>query len=149
MPIPEQPGNILITDCTFENVDRFIHYHYFKNDHECFQNHRPLADITFANIKATGIGMPLTVRGAEHLKVDITLRNCEIGLREEADSMPLMRMENARRIELDQVTVSGLKADCLILARTDGEYVFRNVSCSIPEDQYVQKTDEEFLIRAI
>lgn len=149
MPIPEQPGNILITDCTFENVDRFIHYHYFKNDHECFQNHRPLADITFANIKATGIGMPLTVRGSEQLKVDITLRNCEIGLREEADPMPLMRMENARRIELDHVTISGLKADCLILARTDGEYVFRNVSCSIPEDQYVQKTDEEFLIRAI
>lgn len=149
MPIPEQPGNILIVDCTFENVDRFIHYHYFKNGYECFQNHRPLANITFANIRATGIGMPLTVCAPEHLKVDVTLRCCEIELREGTDPMPLIRTENFRRIELDNVTVKGLKADHLILARTDGDYVFRDVKCPLVEGQYIRKTDEEFVICAI
>ncbi|MGI6173949.1 MAG: glycoside hydrolase family 28 protein [Christensenellales bacterium] len=149
MPIPEQPGNILIADCTFENVDRFIHYHYFNNNRECFQNHRPLANITFADVQATGIGMPLTVCAPEHPKVDFTLRRCTIALREDAEPMPLMRTENFRRIELDDVTVEGLKADHLILARTDGDFIFRNVICPLDEEQYVRKTDEEFVIHEI
>lgn len=54
--IPEQPGNIVITDCTVENVDRFLHYNFSGN--ERWQAHRPLASVRFSGINATGIGLP-------------------------------------------------------------------------------------------
>ena len=146
--IPEQPGNIVITDCTVENVDRFLHYNFSGN--ERWQAHRPLESVKFANIQATGIGMPLTAYGSPEVPLTLTMRNVEVAFREDVENTAFLHTANVDRILLENVSIQK-KADApLIKAWTqDGDIVLRNVTCDIPEENRIVYTDEPFICKAI
>lgn len=78
--IPQQPGNIVITDCTADNVDRFLHYNFSGN--ERWQSHRPLESIKFQNIRARQIGMPLTAYGSKECPLQLTMKDMDVAFRE-------------------------------------------------------------------
>ena len=73
--IRNTPGNIIVRDCTVEGADRFLHFNYSGN--EPWQRNRPLTSITFENIRATGIAMPLTAYGDVDEKCELILKNID------------------------------------------------------------------------
>ena len=79
VPIPEEPGNIVIEDCEIYGADRVLHYNFSGN--ETWQRYRPMRNITFKNIKATNVSMPMTLYGTESNKVELTMENIFINMR--------------------------------------------------------------------
>ena len=146
--IPEQPGNIVIENCTVDNVDRFLHYNYSGN--ERWQAHRPLESVKFENIQATGIGMPLTAYGAKDVPITLTMRNIAVSFREEVENTAFLHTAHVDRILLENVAVNKRCDAPLIKCWTEGgDFVFRNVSYGVPEADWVCHTEEPFVCKAI
>ena len=117
LPIEHQPGNIVMEDCKIEMADRFLHFNFSGN--ERWQANRPLADITFRNIKADGISMPITAYGAKDVPFKLTVANTEIGIREGADITSLVHACNCESVKLRGVKLDGFNGDCLVRAWSD------------------------------
>lgn len=147
MPIPQIPENIVIKDCVFENVDRFIHYNFSGN--ETWQRYRPMKNVKFENIKATNVAMAMNVYGRADLPFELCLKNVEISVRENADVETLIKTAHCKRIILENVKTENFNGNSLVLSKTDGEFIFDNVTCSLDEKDYVKYTEETFKIKAI
>ena len=145
LPVTETPGNILIRDCRVSMADRLLHYNFSSN--EPWQRQCPLADITFENITADGIAMPLSLYGAPDAAVNQTMRRCGLSVREGVEPFPLIRACHYR-IALEDVAVSG-DITALVLARSQGVTALQNVRCALDEASQLQHTDEEFVIQPI
>jgi len=111
-PIAEQPGNIVKRDCEAENVDRFLHYNFSGN--EPWQKGRPLKDITFENVRARGIGMPLTAYAAEDEPLEIGILGCDIAFREDSAEKCFIRAHACRRIDMTGTRIAGCAGGALI-----------------------------------
>lgn len=147
MPIDETPENIVIKDCVFENVDRFLHYNFSGN--ETWQRYRPMAGITFENIKADGVKMALNAYGREDCPCELIIRNVNIVMREDSDASELIRAAHCKKIVFESVNVEKFKGDCLVRTLTDGEFSFKNVNCVLERNSYVKETLDNFNIRTV
>ncbi len=117
LPIEYQPGNIVFEDCRIEMADRFLHFNFSGN--ERWQTNRPLSSITFKNIKATGISMPITAYGGVDVPFTLKLTDTHIGIREGADITAIVHACNCESVEFSGVHVDGFKGDCLVRAWSD------------------------------
>ena len=102
--VKEEPGNIVVKDCTFDNIERFVHYNFSGN--EPWQMIYPLHDITFENIKATGIQLPLTLYGDSEKKVTATFRNVQLKLSEDYAADALIHAAYVEALILSNVSIS-------------------------------------------
>lgn len=146
--IPRQPGNLVFCDCQADNVDRFLHYNFSGN--ERWQSHRPLKSVTFRNIRAANISMPLTAYGSPDEKLELTMENVEVTFSPEAEHTAFLHTANYRQITLKNVSV-GKKGDAPLIKTwsEDGEIRFDNVNCGIPRSQWIVHTDEKFVCKSI
>ena len=147
VPIPEEPGNIVIEDCEICGSDRFLHYNFSGN--ETWQRYRPMKDISFENIKAVDISMPMTVYGTETRKVELRMKNIFVKIRDGVSVNELIRACNYDRILIEGMHVDGFNGECLIKSQSDGDVDIRDVFCALHEDRYVSQTDEDFVIKTI
>ncbi len=139
--VPELPGNIVITDCRVENADRFLHYNFSGSEY--WQSGYPMKDITFRNITATNVAMPLVAYGDEKEKFRLTLSHVNISLREGCEDIALIHACNYEKIALEDVTVSNYKGDHLITAWSEGDIEIKNLTCpSTPAT--VKEAEEAF-----
>ena len=108
-PVPDQPGNIVVRNCRVENCARFIRYNFGG---ETWQHARPLANIRFENVKATGLWRPLALNGGTNeekdLPLDFTMVDCSLGFSEPQPEV--FSVANARTLALTNVTVTGVSA---------------------------------------
>lgn len=127
LPINEEPGNIIITDCIIENTDRFLHYNYSGN--EIWQKNRPLRNICFKNIRAIGIRMPLTVYGDAKNPVTIELSNIDASFGDGTKYTVFMHACNYERITFDTVAISNNNRMPLIKTWSDGKIEIKDLIC--------------------
>ena len=80
---------------------------------------------------------------------EAALKNVEIEKLADVGDEPLIKACNFSRITMENVNIQGNAGECLILAKSQGETVFRNVTCSLNESEYVKLTDEEFDIETV
>ena len=147
MPIPEIPSNIVIKDCVFENVDRFVHYNFSGN--ETWQRYRPMQNITFENIKATNVAMAMNAYGRADLPFELCLKNVDVSIKDSAEVETLIKTAHCKRIILENVKTENFNGNSLILSKTEGEFIFENVTTNLDEKDYVKYTDETFNIKSI
>ena len=144
LPIKHQPGNIVMENCRIEGADRFLHFNFSGN--ERWQVNRPLADITFKNIKAEGISMPITAYGAKDVPFKLTVANTEIGIREGAEITALVHACNCDAVELTDVKLEGFKGDCLVRAWSDVPVKVEVVGADCPA---IKRAETEFTAKPI
>ena len=131
-----------------ENVDRFLHFNFSGN--ERWQSHRPLESVKFENIKATGVGMPLTAYGSAETPVTLTMRNLDVSFRDDVENTAFLHVANFDRILLENVNIQKNPDAPLVKSWTEGgQIIFRNVNYAAPEDQWVNYTDEPFVCKSI
>ncbi len=147
MPIEEVPGNIIIKNCSFENVDRFLHYNFSGN--ETWQRYYPMSDITFEGIDAKGVKMALNVFGRADLPLELTMRLVNIAFDESSDATEIIKAANCKRIVLDGVKIENFGGDCLVRELNESEIVFSDVECELEMSEFVKKTDEIFRIKTV
>jgi len=145
--VRELPGDIVLRNCTIENTDRLLHYNFSGN--ETWQKNRPLHDIRFENITATGISMPLDVYGDTNTPVIVEMKNMDFTFRKGFDAVSFIHACNYERITLDGVTVKGAGRAPLIKTWSAGKIELKKVSCDIPEERRVVPATEKFFSRPI
>jgi len=145
-PIEMQPGNIIIRNCRIDYADRFIHYNYSGN--EIWQTHRPLESVTFENIKATDISMPLTIYGDKNVPIKFTMKNVEISMRKGFEDSDFIHAAH-HDILLKNVKIDNYKGKSLIKTWSEGKVEFKNLNCSIENDNLIEKATEKFICQPI
>lgn len=104
LKVRHEPKNIVITDCTVKNCDRFLHFNYSGN--ELWQKQTPLRDITFRNITAENVKLPLNIYGDENNPVSLLMENCAVEFNAEHKNSPMMNAANFDKITLKNVTTN-------------------------------------------
>jgi len=104
-PIRNPPGDIIVTDCTVENADRFLHYNFSGN--ETWQKGAPLGDIRFERIRAKNVCMSLCAYADANRPLVLTLVDCEIAFRK--SQTEFVRSANVDSVLLRNVSVIGVK----------------------------------------
>ncbi len=141
--IRDTPGNIVIYNCEFRQATRFLHYNFSGN--EAWQRNQPLADITFRNIKADGIRMPLTFWGDPSLRGNLTLENVQISF-VEGYSQAFLHLGNFDQVILKDVRIENLHGYSLIRKWTD-DGIIQMENCTYPGFYGVEEelTDDPFI----
>ncbi|MEI8113296.1 MAG: glycosyl hydrolase family 28-related protein [Bacteroidia bacterium] len=110
-----ESGNWLIEDVTVENVDQFYVYNYKDG---LWQTGQPVTNVSFKNIKATGLLGAFNMIGDSLRKFNLIVKNSSFSFREGADykgekfegakllSPALFNASSFDRIELRKVTFS-------------------------------------------
>ena len=145
--IRNQPGNIVMENCTAENADRFLHYNFSGN--EPWQRNRPLADITFRNISAEGLKHPLTAYGEKDTPVTLTIENSSFGLAEGTEGMSFMHLCHFESVKLKNVNIHGLKNAPLILRWSEGMPETDDLTWDDAENPLIEDAKTDFACRAI
>ena len=143
--IREMPANIVIKNCIVENVDRFLHYNFSGN--EPWQTNKPMREIAFENIKASGVKLPLTAYGSEKVQCNITIKDCDIEFSKEAKGVPFIQAAHFERIMLENVKVVNLADAPLIKKWSDGEIELKNVEAE--DNSYIETATEDFYAQSI
>lgn len=146
-PIREQPGDIEISDCSVENVDRFLHYNFSGN--EPWQRNKPLKDIRFRNITAKGLRHPLTAYGDEACPVECSIENCSFDFSKECEGLAFMHICNYEKITLKNVEIANIVNAPLILRWSEGQVEHENLMLSNPAPLLIEDADFEFRCQAI
>lgn len=120
--IRKSPSNIVISDCTLRNPDRFFTFIYSKKDP--WQQNKPLTDITFRNMKATELRIPIMIYGSAKAPVSVLFENCELLYREDRRDNALIKVANCGDIKLMGVSTN---MHCETIIATYGNSV-RNIS---------------------
>ncbi|MBE7023325.1 MAG: hypothetical protein E7412_02550 [Ruminococcaceae bacterium] len=147
VPIPEEPGNIVIEDCEICGADRFLHYNFSGN--ETWQRYRPLRDITFKNIKVIDVSMPLTLYGTETNKVELIMKNMSVRMRKGASVSEFIRACNYERISIDEMSIEGFDGECIVKSKGNGNIEIKNINGLSNIKAYVLQTEEDFIIEKI
>ncbi len=118
------PENIVMRNCSFENLERFLHYNFSGN--EPWQLGCSLKSIAFENVKAKNVGMSLCAYGDPKRPVNITMSGCEFSFITEQSEF--IRTAHFEKIALDNVTIQNANGNAVKSWGGNGELAADNVS---------------------
>lgn len=147
VPIELQPGNILIKNCKIDNADRFLHYNYSGN--EMWQRNRPLESITFEDVEATNLRMPLTAYGDKDVRLRIKLNNVSVSFRNGFEAIDFIHACNYETIDIENVKLMNHRGNVIIRTWSEGNVTISNLICGCSKKSYVVKATEEFFATPI
>lgn len=146
--VREEPGNILLKNCTVKNVDRLFHYNFSGN--ELWQKNRPLRSIVFDGLQAEGVKHPLNAYGDTECPLLLTVRNASIAFAEEREYSAMMHAYGFERILLENVRVENAVGHPLIrLWSKEGDLTVRNLTCDRDTGEISALSDEPFFAQPI
>lgn len=146
--IKHPAGNIVMQNCEISNADRFLHYNFSGN--ETWQKNKPLADITFKNIKAAGIKYPITAYGDTEKKIKLTFKDCLFDFGDERGEAPFMHLCNYDRVVIENCEVKNINGNTLIKSWSrNGALVFTNLDSNGFSGENVCYTEEPFVCDSI
>jgi polygalacturonase len=99
--IRKTPGNIVIRNCSFDNVRELIRLQ-FDGEHKWCCN-RSLHDITFEDCEFLNLEKPGTLHGDKDEKVNFTLRRCRITANPEFSDSAILKCANFENNTLEDV----------------------------------------------
>jgi len=144
---PSENDNITIVDCTARNTDRFLQYNFFGN--ERWQANAPLRSITFKNVRAESIALPIYAYGSSEVPVTLTLDKVRVSFREGVEPTALIHAGKFEKIVLDDVSVTNLQDAPLVKCFSgSGEIVARDIN-GISDDKISEKTHEAWYCKPI
>ena len=112
------PGDIIIRNCTFENLRRLFCLPFNYETRWCVN--RSLSFIRFENCAVSGVRRPIFIMGDEYEPLTLELENVTISPDEENKTLPVLVAEHFERISFKNVTCAGF-TDPKILIRTPGK----------------------------
>lgn len=101
--------DIVFRNCRFSGTDRLMHYNLSGN--ERWQKGKGLAGLTFENVTADGLEIPLVAYGTGESPLTLTMRDCAISFRSPVDE--LIRGAFVDRISLRGVSLKGVAGPLL------------------------------------
>ena len=143
LPVRHAPGKIVFRDCIVENADRFLHLNLSGN--EAWQVGHPPRDITFKNIRASGISLGVYCYGDGEVPVTLNLENVEYSVRDGFENDPVFKVAHFDEINFKNVKIDNFKGVTLIKTWSDGGKVNTdNLECELKKNGLINRAVEEF-----
>lgn len=122
--IRSTPGNIVIKNCSFKNVDAVFSEPFgFK-----WACNRALDNIIFEDCIFDGVCESINLDCPEKEPITFTMKNCKVIAREGAEDAPFAEASNFRNITLENVEILGYN-NPEIICYTKGEIILTDTSC--------------------
>lgn len=137
--------NIVVRDCTIKNADRFLNYNFSGNS--TWQLGKPMLDIKFENIKASGIKMPSCAYGDPDSPVSVAFENMEFSFAQGSEECPFILARYYDSLRFKNVRIKNGTCKSLVKSwdtQRSGAIRFINVSSHLAENQLVEYTNEKF-----
>lgn len=113
--IRENSGNWKICDCSFRNIDGFIHYVF--GDIKEHQTNRPMEHMLVENCEISGLLKTSAYKGVENTQGSIVFSNVSIGFRKEAETNVFLEINDWVKADMRHVKK---EQDSLILVKKTG-----------------------------
>ena len=140
--VKDVPGNIVISDCSFENIDRFVHYNFSGN--EPWQMLYPLSDIRFERISASEIKLPFTLYGDEKLPLTAVFEDITLSLSEDYEHGALIQAANYEKLKFRNFRITNAPDVFMKVWGKSGIPETENLSPVYTEDRLIERAEEEF-----
>lgn len=101
---------IVFRNCRFSGVERLMHYNLSGN--ERWQEGKGLAAVTFEDVVAEGLAMPLVAYGSDELPLRLAMKACRISFR--SPMRELIRGAYIDELDFSDVTVEGAEVPALL-----------------------------------
>lgn len=105
------PGNIVVQNCEFTDVDSLFILEYKRHIWCC---NRSLGDIAFKNCRVNGVVAPMQLYSDATEPLMMRMEDCDISLREGAKNKPFAVGYDFAKLEMYNVKVSGYEGDGVI-----------------------------------
>ena len=136
------PRNIRMRNCTLENAMRFVLYDF--SGAQVWQMGKPLEEITFENVTAKNVDMPLDLYGDAQKKHTVSLKNCKIAF---TGKVPCaIRAAHFERLALDTVDFINVNGPLVRSYGDSGEIAAKGVT---GVNGLLTETDEPYLSKSI
>ncbi|MBQ2750746.1 MAG: right-handed parallel beta-helix repeat-containing protein [Clostridia bacterium] len=145
-PIRGNAGNIVIENCTFRNVDRFLEYNFSGSNY--WQRNKPLEDVTFRGIRAEGIKMPLVLYGDPEVKASLLVEDTTISFAPDTPCA-LFHICHFDRVTLRRVEVKKVQSPVLIKRWSEGEIITEDFTYPDYTGKFEELTTEPFTCKWI
>jgi len=116
--IRETPGNIVIDNCEFEDIDTIFDLPFDNKEIWCCN--RSLSSIVFKNCRVKNVKKPIFIRGDEKEKLSMTLENMDFSATNWDKNTPFIEASNYQRIYLKDVRLQNFESP-YIKMQTKGE----------------------------
>ena len=136
------PKNIVMRDCTLKDAMRFILYDF--SGAQVWQMGKPLEEITFENITAENVDMPLDLYGDAEKKHTVTLKNCKIAFTGEVTCG--IRAAHFEKIVADGVAFENVNGPMIRSFVDAGEIVATSVT---GVTELLADTDEPYISKGV
>ncbi|MBO5270826.1 MAG: hypothetical protein J6B77_08570 [Clostridia bacterium] len=141
LKVRHDPGNIVVRNCTGEQMERFLLYDF--SGAQIWQMNRPLSSISFENVTAKDIRMPIDAYGDAEHPITLSLTNCCIAFSEPVSAA--IRAANYSSMELENVAFHGVDGPLVLSFGGDGEIDLQNVggvtgTCRASTEPYRSKS---------
>ena len=142
LTVRNAPGNITMRNCSFENLERFLHFNYSGN--EVWQSNRALESIRFENVSASNVGMSLCAYGDSEHPVTVEFKDCSFSFA--TPQTELIRAANFARISIKNVTAQNVSGSAVTSWGGNGELTVTD-SCGFKNE--IAEATEPFHTRSI
>lgn len=102
---PRNAGGIVFRNCRFSGVERLMHYNLSGN--ERWQQGKGLEDVTFENVTAEGLSVPVVAWGLPETTLELKAKNCRFAFTGPVEEF--VRGGYLKELDLKNVTVEGVK----------------------------------------
>ena len=101
--VRETPGNILIRNCSFKNLDSIMGLPF---GHIWCRN-RSLTDICFENCIIEGESEPINIKASDNEPLSLCMKNCTVSPREGFENTTFIVGENIKEVQLINAALQG------------------------------------------
>lgn len=124
LPVRHLPRNIVVRNCHTTATERFLLYDF--SGRQTWQLNKPMSSISFENIVAEEIAMPLDAYGDPKVKVSVELKDCRIGF---AAPVPAaIRAGNYQKIVSENLTLENVNGPLVLSYGGEGEIEMSNTT---------------------
>ncbi len=142
LKVRRAPKNIVMRNCTLENAMRFVLYDF--SGAQVWQMGKPLEEITFENVTAQNVDMPLDLYGDGEKRHTVHLKNCRIAFTEQVSCA--IRAAHFEKIVAENVAFENVCGPLIRSYGDTGEIVSENVTGIAAT---LTETDEPYVSKGV
>jgi hypothetical protein len=146
LTVRNRPSNIVIRNCKTVGPRKLLHFNF--SGAEVWQLNRPLADISFENVEALEMDLPVCSYGSADDPITLKFKNCKLGFMKNppAPIDAVIYAANYKHIDIDGLEVVGADAPLISTWGGDGELTVKGL---VGVGEIAAQADTEFTVSGL
>ncbi|MBO7344625.1 MAG: hypothetical protein J6U92_01660 [Clostridia bacterium] len=149
LKIKKKPSKIVIENCTIDSPEKFLHYNYSGN--EVWQKNKPLYDITFKNVSAKNLSVPIVAYGDKDVPFEFSFNNVAFELSKDYSDDCLIRSANLKKVVFNGFVVNNFLGKTVLrnYGKNKGRIILNNSNFGVENAKLIEEVEDTFTVEWI